>query len=137
MNAYGYNYYNGSRGTTQTKRPNESAHFGDENLKMNVSLERGEGRYTKGFFNKTDMINLRLSVSIENTSGKRIKGVVATIKGKNGSVEKRLPATSYSNTSFDINAKQFGGNITASVVVTYKIGLTKTKVAKTTVSKNY
>ena len=42
-----------------------------------------------------------------------------------------------STTEIDLPTSEFSGNIEASVVVTYKIGLFKTKQIKATVSKNF
>ena len=117
--------------------PNEYATGKDENLKVKAVLERGDGRYTKGFINKKNMMNFKLRISIKNQEGLRITGVKAQLKGKNDMMEKKLPTSLESVTEFDLPTDTYGGHIEASVIVDYKIGIFKSKQIKLTVSKNF
>ena len=121
----------------KTGRPAESGATADDNLKVKATLEKGDGRYTKGLFNKKEMVNFKLRISIENYEGLRISSIVATIKGKDDKLEKKLSTALKSTTEFDLPTRSYGGHIEASVVVVYKIGLFKSKQIKITVSKNF
>ena len=121
----------------KTGQPAESAATVDGNLKLKATLERGEGRYTKGLFNKKSMVNFKLKVSIQNQEGLKISSVTVFIKGKGESFEKKLSTALVSTTEFDLPVDTYGGHIEASVVVLYKIGIFKSKQIKTTVSKNF
>lgn len=121
----------------KTGRPAESGATVDGNLKLKATLERGDGRYTKGIFNKKGMVNFRLRVSIQNQEGLKISSITAYLKGKGDQLEKKLPTYLESTTEFDLPTDTYGGNIEASIVVVYKIGIFKTKQIKTTVSKNF
>ena len=122
----------------KTGRPAESGATVDGNLKLKATLERGEGRYTKkGIFNKKSMVNFKLRVSIQNQEGLKISSITAYLKGKGDQLEKKLPTYLESTTEFDLPTDTYGGNIEASIVVVYKIGIFKTKQIKTTVSKNF
>jgi hypothetical protein len=119
------------------RAPHETAATIDENLKVKATLERGDGRYVKGVFNKKNMINFKLNIAIQNLRGLKIIDVVTLIKGKNAEVKKQISTALKSITEFDLPTDVFGGHIEASVVVTYKIGIFKSKQIKTTVSKNF
>ena len=121
----------------KTSRPNYTAALEDGNLKVKASLERGNGRYVKGLFVKKSYVNFKLSVSIQNENGLKISKVIAYIKGKNASMEKNISTALESLTEFDLPIETYGGNIEASVIIIYKIGLFKTKQVKVTVSKNF
>ena len=121
----------------KTGRPAESGATTDGNLKLKATLERGEGRYTKGLFNKKGMVNFKLKVSIQNQEGLKISSITASLKGKGDQLEKKLPTQLESTTEFDLPTDTYGGNIEASIVVVYKIGIFKSKQIKTTVSKNF
>lgn len=121
----------------EKRRPYESTSLTDENIKIKASLEKGDGRYVKGIFNKKSFVNFRLLVSIQNQNGLKISKVTAYIKGKGEQMEKRISTALESQTEFDLPVDTYGGNIEASVVVMYKIGLFKTKQIKVTVSKNF
>ena len=71
----------------KTGRPAESGATADGNLKLKATLERGEGRYTKGLFNKKGMVNFKLKVSIQNQEGLKISSITASLKGKGMSLE--------------------------------------------------
>lgn len=120
-----------------TSRPHETAALVDENIKVRAALEKGEGRYIKGIFNKKTMVNFRLKINIQNENGLKISKVTAFIKGKSGTIEKNIPPIIESTTDFNLPTESFGGNVEASVIVIYKIGLFKAKQIKVTVSKNY
>ena len=117
--------------------PFERASGADGNLKVRASLEKGDGRYTKGLFNKKSMMNFRLRVAIQNQDGLKISSIKAILKGKNAIVEKIIPARLQSVTEFDLPTDTFGGHIEAVIYVDYKIGLFKHKQMKLTVSKNF
>ena len=121
----------------KTGRPAESGATVDGNLKLKATLEKGEGRYTKGIFNKKGMVNFKLRLSIQNQEGLKISSITAYLKGKGDQLEKKLPTYLESTTEFDLPTDTYGGNIEASIVVVYKIGIFKTKQIKTTVSKNF
>ena len=121
----------------KTGRPLESGATADGNLKLTATLERGDGRYIKGIFTKKGMVNFKLKVSIQNQNGLKISSVTAHMKGKGAQLEKRLSTQLESVTEFDLPTDTYGGNIEASIVVVYKIGLFKSKQIKTTVSKNF
>lgn len=139
-----HNQYNNNAISTKptplqqkTGRPAESSSTVDGNLKLKATLERGDGRYTKGLFNKKRMVNFKLKVSIQNQEGLKISSITASIKGKGDKFEKKLPTQLESTTEFDLPTDTYGGNIEASIVVVYKIGIFKSKQIKTTVSKNF
>jgi hypothetical protein len=121
----------------KTGRPAESQATADGNLKVRATLERGEGRYTKGIFNKKGMVNFKLRISIENQEDLKIASISALLKGKGDQLEKKLSTSLESTTEFDLPTDTYGGQIEASVVVIYKIGLFKSKQIKVTVSKNF
>ncbi|MBQ8424832.1 MAG: hypothetical protein IJX17_02270 [Clostridia bacterium] len=126
--------------TTQKKtgRPTETQTAKDENLKVKATLKKGEGRYEKGIFNKKEMINFILSISIENQNDLTIQKITAYIKGKDEKpYEKKISKNLDSITEFDLPTDIYGGNIEASIIVVYKIGLFKSKQIKITVSKNF
>ena len=116
---------------------NEAATNNDERLRLHARLERGDGRYNKGIFNKRQMVNFKLTVSIDNPDDLKIQTVIATFKCGKNTVEKKISKMEDSTTEIDLPTSEFSGNIEASVVVTYKIGLFKTKQIKATVSKNF
>lgn len=116
-------------------RPVDTATNVDNNLKLKATLEKGDGRYKKGLFNKQQMINFLLTISIENQNDLRIKKISAHIKGKHDSFVKKLPLSLESTTSFDLPVDSYGGDIEATVEVEYKIGVFKSKEIKVTVSK--
>lgn len=116
---------------------NEVATNNDERLRLHARLERGDGRYNKGIFNKRQMVNFKLTVSIDNPDDLKIQTVIATFKCGKNTVEKKISKMEDSTTEIDLPTSEFSGNIEASVVVTYKIGLFKTKQIKATVSKNF
>lgn len=119
-------------------RPSEKAATEDGKIKLWATLERGDGRYTKGLFNKKGMVNFKLRVGIQNREGLKISKVTAYLKGRGGAhLEKKLPNTFSSVTEFDLSTDDYGGHIEASVIVVYKIGIFKSKQVKTTVSKNF
>ena len=118
-------------------QPAESATTSDGNLRLRAVLERGEGRYTKGIFNKKQMVNFRLNVSIEIQDGLKISSIIAIIEGR-GERHKQILSTRLDNTvEFDLPTDVYGGHIEASVVVVYKIGVFKSKEIKVRVSKNF
>ena len=121
----------------KTGRPAESGATVDGNLKLHATLEKGDGRYTKGLFNKKGMVNFKLKVSIQNQEGLKISSITAHIKGKGDQLEKRLPTSLQSTTEFDLPTDTYGGNIEVTVEVVYKIGLFKSKTIRATVSKNF
>ena len=123
--------------TPKKKKHPASASTSDENVKFTATLEHGHGRYTKGVFDKREMINCRMNISIQNQKGFKITGVSAFIKGKWMTLEKKLPTSLKSNTEIDLPIDEYGDHIEASVVVTYKIGAFKTKQVKTTVSRSF
>lgn len=127
----------GSNPSKPKKDPFERASGADGNLKIMASLEKGEGRYTKGLINKKQMMNFKLRISIQNQDGLKISAVKATLKGKNSFVEKSLPTKLQSVTEFDLPTETFGGHIEAIIFVEYKIGLFKSKQMKLTISKNF
>ena len=134
-----------SNGATSTKSsmtkikrpPAETSATNDGKIQLKAHLERGEGRYTKGLFHKKGMVNFKLRVSIKNQEGLKILKAEAFLKGKGEQIQKKLPTLFESVTEFDLPTDDFGGHIEASVLVTYKIGLFKTKQIKATVSKNF
>lgn len=134
-----------SNGATSTKSsmtkikrpPTETSVTNDGKIQLKAHLERGEGRYTKGLFHKKGMVNFKLRVSIKNQEGLKILKAEAFLKGKGEQIQKKLPTLFESVTEFDLPTDDFGGHIEASVLVTYKIGLFKTKQIKATVSKNF
>lgn len=130
---------NSKQNKPQKGHPNNSCTGADERLKVKVALENGDGRYTKGLFNKTNMLNFRLLLTIENPDGLRIKSAKAYIKSSKGghTITRELKTGYMSSTSFNVKTSEFSGNITATVIVEYKIGFIKTKTIKTTVSKNF
>jgi hypothetical protein len=118
-------------------QPAESATTADGNLRLRAVLERGDGRYTKGIFNKKQMVNFRLNVSIENQDGLKISSIIAIVEGR-GARHKEILSTRLDNTvEFDLPTDVYGGHIEASVVVVYKIGVFKSKEIKVRVSKNF
>lgn len=121
----------------KTGRPAESQATADENLKVRATLEKGEGRYTKGIFNKKGMVNFKLRISIKNQEGLKITGITASLKGKGDQLEKKLPTSLESVTEFDLPTDTYGGQVEASIIVIYKIGIFKSKRIKITVSKNF
>ena len=121
----------------KSNRPLENMTTVDENLRLKATLERGDGRYTKGIFNKKEMVNFNLKISIENLEGLKITSVTAFIKGKNAFHTEKLKPTLFNVAEFDLPTATFGGHIEASVVVDYKIGWIKKKSIKVTVSKNF
>lgn len=122
----------------QAKRPPaETSATNDGNIQLKANLERGDGRYTKGLFHKKNMVNFKLRVAIKNQEGLRILKAEALLKGKREQIQKKLPTLLDSVTEFDLPTDDFGGHIEASVLVTYKIGIFKTKTIKATVSKNF
>ena len=123
--------------TPKKKKHPASASTSDENVKFTATLEHGNGRYTKGIFDKREMINCKMNISIQNQKSFKITGVSAFIKGKWDTLEKKLPTSLKSNTDIDLPVDEYGDHIEASVVVTYKIGAFKTKQVKTTVSRNF
>jgi hypothetical protein len=123
--------------STHKNNPDATAASKDENLKVKVSLEKGQGVYTKGLFNKKSMLNFKLILNIENQSGLKIKKATAVIKGKNDGTTKSLPTSLYSITEFDVPMNLYSGHIEAVVVIEYKIGIFSSKTIKVKVSKNF
>ena len=121
----------------QPNKPNETATTNDERLRLTAELTRGDGRYIKGLFHKTSMINFQLKVTINNPDFLRISSVTAFFKCGNHIEERKISKECKSTTSIDLDTARFSGNIEASVIVVYNIGLFKTKEIKTTVSKNF
>lgn len=121
----------------KTGNPLETAALTDGTIRLKATLERGDGRYTKGLFNKKSMVNFKLRIEVENQDGLKIKSITAYLKGRGDQLEKALPTTLNSVTDFDLPTDTYGGNIEASVVAVYKIGVFKTKQLKVTVSKQF
>ena len=118
-------------------KPHENMTTVDENLRLTAILSRGEGRYTKGLFNKKGMVNFKLEINIQNREGLKISSVTAHIKGKGAQHDRKISTSLRSVTEFDLPTDTYGGNVEASVLVVYKIGIFKSKQIKTTVSKNF
>lgn len=123
--------------TKKAGTPTETAALTDGTIKLKATLERGDGRYTKGLFNKKSMVNFKLRIQIENQEGLKIKSITAYLKGRGNQLEKALPTTLTSVTDFDLPTETYGGNVEASVIAIYKIGVFKTKQLKVTVSKQF
>lgn len=121
----------------KSSRPKELSINADGNLKLRAELLRGDGRYQKGLFRKTSMINFLIKVSIDNPDNLKIVSVTAYFKCGANLSEKKLSTNNISETEIDLETEKFSGNIEASVIVIYKIGLFKSKQIKTTVSKNF
>ena len=117
-------------------KPAEKGATTDVNFKLSVQLEKGEGRYKKGLFKKTNMINFKLITNLYNPKEYKVKSAVAILKCGKNKTEKKIETKS-SVTEFDLPTKEYSGQIEASVIVEYKIGITKTKTIKSTVSKFY
>lgn len=103
-------------------------------LRIRATIEDGQGRYTKGVFGKIEMLNFNLKVAIANPNDYKIASVVAEISAGNNKIIKDLPKSS-SVTPIDLPAAQFHGIISVTVIVTYRLSLTKTKEIKTFASK--
>ena len=109
----------------------------DGTIKLKATLENGNGRYTKGLFNKKSMVNFKLRIEIENQAGLKIKSITAYLKARRGDqLEKALPTSLNSVTDFDLSTDTYRGRIEVSVVAVYKIGAFKTKQVKVNVA-NY
>ena len=122
----------------KTCPPLEKAASMDEKVKLTATLEKGDGRYKKGFIKKEPMLNFKLSVNIDDRHhALKIVKVVAIIKGKNKQKQEKLPTKFQSVTSFDLPVNDYGGHIEATVFVTYKIGRRRDKEISATVSKNF
>ncbi len=117
--------------------PNESFTTDDQLVKLTATLLAGKGFYKKGLINKKTMLNFRLKVSIKNPEGYKITSAVATFSSNGYSEEMKLSADPSSTTEVDLEGSRFSGNIQATVTVTYKIGLFKTKRIGVTVAKNF
>lgn len=123
--------------TPKPKQPDSSCTC-DEQVRLTAELLRGTGRYVKGLFHKVSMLNFQLKIVINNPHNYRIKSVIATFKSSKGHVvQKRIITSERSLTEIDLETEKFSGNISASVVVVYQIGLFKSKQIKTTVSKMF
>ena len=121
-----------------TSVPNEIQTTNDERISLTARLARGDGRYTKGIlWAKKKMISFLLDVSIDNPDNLKISKVTAIFKCNKNTEIKKLSTLEESTTNINLEATNFSGNIQASVIVSYKIGLFKTKEIKTTVSKNF
>ena len=136
-----YRYKNDNRKPSKFKpgagKPLEKGATVDQNLKLTVTLESGEGRYKQGWLHKKEMVNFKLCISIENQEDLKISKITATLKGRGDQIEKKISTDLESTTEFDLPVDNFGGVIEASVIVVYKIGFFKTKQLKTTVSKRF
>lgn len=117
--------------------PDETATTNDERLRLSAELTKGDGRYTKGIFYKTNMVNFVINVSIKNPDNLKISSVTAIFKCGSNVAERKLSTESRSKTKIDLETSKFSGNIEASVIVVYKLSLFKTKQIKATVSKNF
>lgn len=112
----------------------EHATTTDERLKLTAELVRGDGFYNKGLFHKRKMLNFILKISIKNPDHLKIKSIVAFFKSSRNVQKMKITKA---ETVVDLDASLFSGNITASVVIVYKIGLLKTKQIKTSVTKQF
>ena len=121
----------------KNNHPDEFATTADEKLRLSARLERGDGRYQKGFLNKKSMINFLITISIDNPDNLKINSVTAYFKCGRYTCERKLSTACNSTTEIDLETSKFSGNIEASVIAVYKIGLLKTKQIKSTVSKNF
>lgn len=121
----------------KTGVPLEKAALSNDEIALKATLSKGFGRYQKGIFGKKEMVNFKLDIKIDNKQGFKISSIKAIIKGKGDQTEKKLPTFSSSTTEFDLPTDAYGGNVSATVVVVYKIGTFKSKELKVTVSKNF
>lgn len=117
--------------------PQETATTIDEKIRLRAELENGEGRYVKGIFNKTKMVNFRLKVKIDNPNNLKISKVTAILRCGKHQTEKNVSTAEQSVTDFDLPTSQYSGNIEVVVIAIYKIGFMRSKQIKTTVSKNF
>lgn len=122
----------------KSSHPNEFSTNADGNLKLCAELQNTKkDRYQKGLFRKTSMVNFLIKVTIGNPDNLKIVSVTAYFKCGTNLVEKKLSTNNVSATEIDLETEKFSGNIEASVIVVYKIGLFKSKQIKATVSKNF
>ena len=121
----------------QKRHAQETATTNDEKLTLRAELCRGDGRYTKGLFKKVPMLNFVLNIKITNPNSLRITSVTAEFKCGKNTTKQKISTDLVSKTQVDLETSKFSGNIEASIIVVYKIGLTKTKQLKATVSKNF
>jgi len=118
--------------------PREENTTNDERISLTARLERGDGRYTKGIlWAKKKMLNFLLNVSIHNPDNLKISKATVIFKCNKNTEIRKISAEEDSTTNINLDATKFSGNIQASVIVVYKIGLFKTKQIKATVSKNF
>lgn len=115
---------------------NIKASFTDEHIKLTAALISGDGRYTKGIlWWKKSMVNFQLRVSVYNPDDLRIKKAIAQLKCKNNLKTIKIPTDEESTTKINLDTSEFYGKIQVVVMLTYKLGLSKTKQIKTILSK--
>lgn len=100
-------------------------------VSLDIKLETGNGYYTKGFFEKKEMLNFKLVVNLFK-SDQDFKSLTATVKCRNNTSIKKLPiikedVLQLMDVDIDLDASKFSGTITVIVTGVYRIGPFKTK----------